>query len=104
MRLEDTPLLPQSIGDGKALLFALKKYLQQISQKVNQLGDGRMAARDLTATAVPTTGAYAKGDFVANSDPVELGAASNKYVITGWICTVAGTPGTFVQARVLTGN
>lgn len=104
MRLEDNPLLPQAVGDGRDLLFALKKYFQQISQKVNQLGDGRLAARDLTAAAAPTTGAYAKGDFVANSNPVELGAAASKYVITGWICTVGGNPATFVQARVLTGN
>jgi hypothetical protein len=96
--------LPQVVGDGRDLLFSLKKYLQQISQKVNQLGDGRLAARDLTASAVPTTGAYAKGDFVANSNPVELGAAASKYVVTGWICTVGGNPATFVQARVLTGN
>lgn len=104
MRLEDNPLLPQVVGDGRDLLFALKKYFQQISQKVNQLGDGRLAARDLTAAVVPTTGAYAKGDFVANSNPVELGTAASKYVITGWICTVGGSPATFVQARVLTGN
>jgi hypothetical protein len=47
---------------------------------------------------------YAQGDFVRNSTPVEAGAATAKYVITGWICVAGGTPGTFKESRVLTGN
>ena len=27
-----------------------------------------------------------------------------KYIVTGWICTVSGTPGTFKESRVLTGG
>lgn len=55
-------------------------------------------------TAAPTTGTWAKGDVALNSNPVEAGSAASKYVITGWICTVAGTPGTWLPMRSLTGN
>jgi len=106
MRLPDIPTLPQNPDTAYAVELnrVLVRLLQQTFQKLNQLSDGRISACDLTATAVPTSGMYAKGDFVRNSAPTELGTASSKYVITGWICTVGGTPGTFVQARVLTGN
>lgn len=55
-------------------------------------------------TAAPTTDTWALGDFVRNSAPSELGAPGAKYVIYGWINVVAGTPGTWVPARFLTGN
>jgi hypothetical protein len=44
----------------------------------------------LCATAAPTTGTWKRGDHVFNSAP-SVGAAK------GWICTVAGTPGTWVS-------
>jgi hypothetical protein len=43
-----------------------------------------------SGTAAPTTGTYALGDRVFNSAPA---VGSPK----GWICTVAGTPGTWVS-------
>jgi hypothetical protein len=39
-------------------------------------------------SVIPTTGTWAKGDVVYNSDP-----DSGEYI--GWVCTVAGTPGTW---------
>ena len=39
-------------------------------------------------TAAPTTGAYLQGDIIWNSTP-----ASGGYI--GWVCTAAGTPGTW---------
>jgi hypothetical protein len=38
--------------------------------------------------SAPATGTWAKGDFVYNSDP-----DASEYM--GWVCTVAGTPGTW---------
>ena len=106
MRLQENPTLPQNPESGydKALNRILLDLLRNSNVKVNQLADGRFAGRDLTSATVPTTGMYAKGDFVANSNPTELGAASSRYVIEGWLCLVGGTPGTFVQKRFLTGN
>ena len=100
MRLPDTPYLP---GDS-ALVRQLDTLYRQIAQQVNQLSEGQLVATYNAGTAAPTTGTWARGDFIANSAPSELGAASSKYVIRGWICTVAGTPGTWVQCRFLTGN
>jgi len=72
--------------------------------QVNLLAEGTVSAVNNAATAAPTAGKFAVGDFIRNSAPAELGAASSKYVILGWVCTVAGTPGTFLQCRALTGN
>lgn len=106
MRLPANPVLPQNPDTDYArqLNRALTDYTRLVSQKVNQLADGRFAGRDLVAASVPTTGMYAKGDFVANSAPAELGTAASKYVIEGWLCVASGEPGTFVQKRFLTGN
>lgn len=59
---------------------------------------------DIYGTAAPTVGTYVVGDRVNNSAPSELGSASSKYTIRGWVCTVAGAPGTWLQDRGLTGN
>lgn len=55
-------------------------------------------------TAAPTTGTWSVGSFVWNTAPAEAGSASSKYVVLGWTCTVAGTPGTWLACRTLTGN
>lgn len=82
----------------------LQRELREHATQVNQMAEGRIAAFHQAATAAPTTGAWSQGDFVLNSAPAELGAASSKYIIHGWRCTVSGTPGTWVQCRFLTGN
>ena len=89
---------------ARDLNYKLKDIFRTISQRLNTATDGRIAAVDNAATSVPTTGSYAQGDFVRNSLPTELGTAGSRYVIYGWVCVAAGTPGTFVQQRFLTGN
>lgn len=81
----------------------LYDILRQIALQVNNLSDGIISA-SYRSTAAPTTGSHNAGDTVKNSAPSELGTAGSKYVIVGWICTVSGTPGTWVQTRALTGN
>jgi hypothetical protein len=51
----------------------------------------------------PTTGTRQVGQYFHNLQPTELGTTGSKYIIQGWICTVAGTPGTWKECRVLTG-
>jgi parallel beta-helix repeat protein len=55
-------------------------------------------------TAAPASGTWAVGDTVRNTAPAEAGSTPNKYVVTGWVCTAAGTPGTWLDMRSLTGN
>ena len=80
------------------------RWFKEIAQQVNAISEGRLVGYYNANTGAPTTGTYARGDTLKNSAPSELGSASSKYVITGWICTVAGTPGTWLQMRTLTGN
>lgn len=75
-----------------------------LQTQINLLAEGRLTGRHFTATSIPTTGDFAKGDIVWDSAPAEAGAAASKYVRLGWICTVTGSPGTLLEMRVLTGN
>lgn len=101
MRLNTDPRLPQN-EDPKALKQRLYEINRDVATQVNAMSEGMIQGASNAAAAAPTTGTYAKGDFVRNSAPSELGAASSKYVIFGWLCVAA--PLTFVQTRFLTGN
>lgn len=56
------------------------------------------------ATVKPTTGTHRQGDYAENTAPAEAGAGGSKYWIAGWMCTVAGTSGTWLDDRRLSGN
>lgn len=101
MRLNTDPRLPQN-EDPKALKQRLYEINRDIATQVNAMSEGLLQGASNAAAAVPSAGNFVKGDFVRNSAPTELGAASSKYVVFGWICVAA--PLTFVQMRFLTGN
>lgn len=71
---------------------------------INLLANGRLAGTNNATTAAPTTGPHARGDFIRNSEPSEAGVAGSMYVTIGWVCSVGGTPGTWLPCRFLTGN
>lgn len=100
-QLSNDARLPQA-DDDRQLKIRIYELNKATANQVNALSEGRLVANHNAATAAPTTGVYAVGDIVRNSAPTELGAVSSKYVIYGWMCTVA--PLTFVQMRFLTGN
>lgn len=101
MRLDPFPRFPSDKGQMERKLTDL---FRDTASQVNDLTEGRIASVTNAATSVPTAGSFARGDFVRNKTPSEAGTAGSKYVILGWLCTVAGTPGTFVACRALTGN
>jgi hypothetical protein len=78
--------------------------LKRICQQLNGLSEGRIVNKHNALTAAPTTGSYKQGDFIANSTPSTAGTPGDEYIVTGWLCTASGTPGTFKEARVLTGG
>jgi ribulose bisphosphate carboxylase small subunit len=108
MRLNVDPGLPnnpQLTQDWlETLRWKLSDRLTQITKQLNLLTEGHVVAVTNAYTAAPTTGTWKQGDFIRHSAPAEAGAATAKYVIIGYICTVSGTPGTWLQCRVLTGN
>jgi len=106
MRLQ-RPQLPNADAKDRFsadLVFKVKQILTTLIDQVNNLTEGQVTAVQNANTAPPTTGTYQHGDFIRNSAPVEAGTAGSRYVITGWICTAAGTPGTWLPCRSLTGN
>lgn len=86
------------------LQSALTDVLREISVQVNATSEGKLSGAYNALTAAPTTGTYLQGDFIRNSAPSEAGSAGSKYVVLGWLCTVSGTPGTWLACRCLTGN
>jgi hypothetical protein len=86
--------------------FALMaEIIRQVEDAINRQYEGRIYQR-FTGTAAPTSTqmSWQVGDEVLNSAPTELGSASSKYIIRGWVCIAAGNPGTWREMRVLTGN
>ena len=79
---------------------------RQVEDALNRLSEGRIYQHYNAAATAPTgsTVAYQLGDKVWNTTPTELGVAPNKYLIIGYVCVAAGTPGTWREMRVLTGN
>jgi hypothetical protein len=101
LKLDPFPRFP---ADRAQMERKLTDLFRATNVQVNQLTEGTVSAVHSAATAAPTAGSYAVGDFVRNSAPSELGTVGSKYVVMGFLCTVGGTPGTFVQCRALTGN
>jgi hypothetical protein len=103
----NTPKLPEpepKIGTwSTTLLHALKRFFDSLTGQVNGISEGRIASVTNAYTEPPVAGTYAQGDFVRNSAPAELGTEGAKYVVTGWVCVEAGSPGTWVEQRTLTG-
>lgn len=84
--------------------FALNRLFREVMRRIDLHSYGYLSGREGRGTAAPTTGTWAKGDYIWNSAPAEAGATGSKYWIRGWFCSVAGTPGTWLQDRGLTGN
>lgn len=96
MKVTQTPRITQDV--------IMSRELAEHAALINLMTDGRLTGTNNAMPTAPLGGMYAIGDYVRNSTPSELGTAGSKYVVLGFLCTVGGTPGTFVQARALTGN
>lgn len=108
MRLNIDPNLPTNPALSQQWLSQLSTRLtmlfRDVAQQVNGVTEGKVSAITNAYTSYPTSGTWSQGDFIRNSAPSELGIAGSKYVILGWVCTAAGSPGTWVSCRALTGN
>ena len=105
MRLEPKPRIP---AEPERMARQVAELFQRTNEAVNALTEGRASALYTARPSVPTTGTWARGDYVPNSEPSELGSASSKYVIYGWKRLTSGSGNTlgtdWVQDRRLTGN
>lgn len=106
MRINPDPRLPREGAENfiTSLLFRLNQLFRDYSNQLNALSEGRIEAKTNAMTAAPTAGKWAQGDVIWNKEPTEAGSVSSKYVVLGWVCTVGGTPGTWLPIRTLTGN
>ncbi len=85
-------------------VHTITDLFRQIETLLNNLAENRISAKYNARSSVPTVGDYKRGDFVPNSSPSELGSPGAKYVLLGWVSVSSGSPGTFRECRVLTGN
>lgn len=84
-------------------LYNKTAYVGENNTNSGFTGEG-ISRRVLTGTTPPSVGSWNAGDFVINKTPSVAGSGGSRYVIHGWICTVTGSPGTWVPARTLTGT
>jgi len=64
------------------------ELFQLLQDQLNRLSEGNASAYHGAATAAPTNGTWVRGDWVKNIAPSSAG-------YFGFVCTVAGTPGTW---------
>lgn len=98
------PVSDNSVPAIQQVINKLTRMWADMAIQVNATSEGQIQGAYNALAAAPTSGDHQRGDFIRNSAPAELGTAGSKYVILGWSCVTAGTPGTWVQARCLTGN
>jgi hypothetical protein len=84
----------------------MTEMVRQIEDAINRLSEGRIYQNYNAASAAPTgsTVSYQLGDFIKNLSPTPTGSPGSEYIVLGFVCTAAGTPGTFEEVRVLTGG
>lgn len=87
-----------------------RKYIEQLNEdlrtlygQIAALSRGSVSGHDARESA-PAGGTWQQGDFVRKFSPTEQGTSGSKYIVTGWSCVASGSPGTWVECRVLTGN
>lgn len=102
MRLASDPRFPGV--NTPNFLTQLTNIYRDITKQLNGISEGQIQAVTNAGSAAPIMGKYQIGDKVWNSTPAEAGAPGSKYITIGFICTVAGTPGTWLPMRTLTGN
>jgi hypothetical protein len=110
MKLGD-PILPLNPDTpyNQQLNRRLLDFFRVLVTKVNGIASGSISHRaDNASSSMPTSGTWAKGDFVANSSPVEAGSASSKYVVIGWMRLTNGSTNVattdWVECQTRTGN
>jgi len=106
MKLREEVQFPASTEPNlKAVLY---DFLQAVAKKVNGIASGTFFAVDGISVAVPSSGTWAKGDFIRKTSPVEAGGGGAKYVIVGWIRVTDGSANVlntdWLECRFLTGN
>ena len=82
-----------------------REIVRILEDVINRTYEGRIYQRfSMTTAPTSTTMSWQVGDEVLNSNPTELGTAGSMYIIRGWECIGAGSPGTWREQRFLTGN
>lgn len=70
----------------------------------NNLGNDFTSGAGTTTPSAGNALQWYVGDVIRNTNPSVLGTAGSQYVISGWVCTTQGDPGTWSQMRTLTGT
>ena len=84
MRLDPQPRFPADSGQFERKLTEL---FRDAAQQVNAAADGQIVASNNARTSIPTTGTFAKGDFVRKSAPSVTGSG----IVVGWLRITDGS-------------
>ena len=80
--------------------------VRAIARQVDGLTEGGISYKDNAVSVAPTSSAvaHATGDMKWNINPTVQGTVGAQTVTLGFICVGPGSPGTWVEMRVLTGT
>lgn len=88
---------------------ATTSQLRDFALQINRLSEGKADALYNQVSATPTTGIYARGDFLPRINPLLETAtvsAAALHVVLGYLCVSEGSASaaSFVAVRALTGE
>jgi len=86
------------VGASGTVQFACP-VVRELGGITKELCDERSLKTNFLGTAAPTAGTWKRGDRVYNTTPSVDG---NNMVLDHWVCTVAGSPGTWVAQYLST--
>ena len=79
-------------SDPVQLVRRLTDLLTAMARQLNGVSEGGISAIHNAQPSYPTSGAWAQGDFIRNSAPVDDAGST----IFGWLCVEAGEPGVWL--------
>lgn len=84
MRLDPFPRFPEDPAQATRRVTDL---FRAVAQQVNAAADGQMVASNNARTSIPTTGTFAKGDFVRKDAP----SVTSSGIVVGWLRITDGS-------------
>lgn len=86
-------------------LFDISLYSQSPHRRIaDNVGNDFTSGAGTTTPSAGNAIEWYVGDTIRNTNPSVSGTAGSQYVISGWVCTTQGDPGTWSEQRTLTGT
>jgi hypothetical protein len=93
-----------NVGDTDQTTLNTRQQIMRIGTHIFAHWSNNGTYQCYTTANAPASGTWVAGDEVKVVSPAVAGTSGNQYLTIGYRCTAAGTPGTWVPERTLTGT